>query len=60
MSMDQKLTRLEKQLKYRLEPLKVVISIFGDRPLPEPHTNKGVHVFYKRRVVISEHKQSTG
>jgi hypothetical protein len=44
-----RLTRLEKQLKYRLEPLQVNLVHFGDGPLPEnPRVHNGVKVQYVR------------
>jgi hypothetical protein len=62
MSMDQKLTRLEKQLKYRLDPLQVQLIWFGDGALPEnPPVRNGVRVSYVRYAEVAcEHKQSTG
>jgi hypothetical protein len=47
-AIDTRLTRLEKQLKYRLEPVQVNIVRFTDGPLPAPHTSKGVKVNYVR------------
>ena len=46
--------KAQQQLKARLNPVRVVISVFSDKPLPAPHMSGCVHVSYARREC--EHK----